>query len=462
MSHEIRTPLNAVLGFAQILERDESLTAKQARFADSILRSGRHLLDLINDILSMSRIEAGQLPLKKVDFCLHDLLDDLEMMFRSRALAKGLQLIVERREDVPRYVHADEGKLRQILINLLGNAVKFTELGGVGVRVWTAAREDKAGDQQADLDLFVEVEDTGPGIPPEDLESIFNSFQQSETGTEAGGTGLGLAISWQLADLMCGELTVQSQMGKGSCFRLQAPVTLAAGAVKKASKELKAVAGLEPGTGPYRILAADDQKDNLDLIAAMLEPIGFEVKTAKNGQEAVDLFEGWSPHAVLMDMRMPVMDGYEATRRIKATIHGRSTPVIAVTASVFEDEEKGVLEAGVDCIVRKPFRPEGLFEALRQCLDLHYVYAADAGQPQDMASAWSLGSDDLNSLPADLIKDMYQAVLEGDVMRLGDLIAQAEAVDADVGRKLHVLAEHFDYQKLSKVLQPEGNFRHGK
>ncbi|MEX2598211.1 MAG: PAS domain S-box protein, partial [Dehalococcoidia bacterium] len=364
MSHEIRTPLNAVLGFAQILERDTSLTPRQTGMLHTIVRSGQHLLDLINDILDMSKIEAGKLELSPVDFCIHDLLDDLEMMFQSRAHAKQLQLLMERDDRVPRYVHADEGKLRQVLINLMSNAVKFTTTGRVAVRV---RGETAAGNSAEDANVFrlaVEVEDSGPGIPEDELENIFEPFRQSAGGRDAGGTGLGLAVSRRLVEMMGGSLTVKSEVGKGSCFRFDALVTPVEGSAHKAVAAMRQIVGLEPGTGPYRILVVDDQKDNRDLLRALLEPLDFEVREAVNGQEALDLFETWSPHAVLMDMRMPVLDGYEATRRIKATKKGRATPVIAVTASAFEDAEKEVWATGVDAYVRKPFRSEEIFAAL--------------------------------------------------------------------------------------------------
>jgi CheY-like chemotaxis protein/nitrogen-specific signal transduction histidine kinase len=455
MSHEIRTPLNAIIGFARILERDASLTARQAEHVQTITRSGRHLLELINDILDMSRIESGRLGLSITDFCLHDLLDDLSMMFRSRAEAKGLQLIVERHESVPRYVSADEGKLRQVVVNLMGNAVKFTKTGGVGVRVRAdAAPGDSAGDKEA-LRLLVEVEDTGPGIPDEDLNNIFESFRQSDEGLKAGGTGLGLAISRKLVEMMGGELTVVSEVGKGSCFRFHVPVETTADmaaqeAVQEKQEPLRVI-GLEPGTGPFRVLVVDDNKDNRDLLYAMLEPVGFEVQKAVNGQEALEVFEGWSPHAVLMDMRMPVLDGYEATRRIKATAKGRVTPVIAVTASVFEDDKEAVLATGMDGYVRKPFRPEELFEALGKSLGLSYVYAEEAEKPRSKTR--SLTREDLASLPEELVRAMRQAVEAGEMARLKELIAEVEKVNADTARGLLILAGNYDYEKLGKLLE---------
>jgi len=453
MSHEIRTPLNAVLGFAQILERDASLTPRQTGMLHTIARSGRHLLELINDVLDMSKIEAGRLELSPADFCLHDLLDDLEMMFRSRAQAKHLQLLMEREDGVPRFLNADEGKLRQVLINLMGNAVKFTKTGGVAVRIrGETATGNSVGDTNA-ARLVVEVEDSGPGIAEDELDRIFEPFRQSSAGREVGGTGLGLTVSRRLVELMGGRLTVKSQVGKGSCFRFDALVKLAEGAVQEqAPTTMRQVVGLEPGTGPFRILVADDQKDNRDMLTALLEPLGFEIREAVNGQEALDIFDAWSPHAVLMDMRMPVLDGYETTRRIKATEEGRATPVIAVTATAFDDAESKVLATGVDGYVRKPFRPEEIFAVLGKCLGLRYVYAEDTGQAPDKANVQPLTREDLAAQSASLRQALRQAVDEGDMAGLQALIAQVEDTDAAAARKLRNLADQYDYDTLTQLL----------
>jgi len=452
MSHEIRTPLNAVLGFAQILERDASLSPRQTGMLHTIARSGRHLLDLINDILDMSKIEAGRLELTPADFCLHDLLDDLEMMFRSRAQAKQLQLLMERDDRVPRYVNADEGKLRQVMINLMGNAVKFTKTGGVAVRVRGATVSGSSVDNANAVRLVVEVEDSGPGIAEDELGRIFEPFRQSAAGREAGGTGLGLAVSRRLVELMRGHLTVNSQVGKGTCFRIDALVKLAEGVEPEAGSAMRQVVGLEPGTGPFRILVADDQKDNRDLLAALLEPLDFEIREAVNGQDALDIFEAWSPHAVLMDMRMPVLDGYEATRRIKATGKGRATPVIAVTASAFAEAEREVMATGVDGYVRKPFRSEEIFAVLEKCLGLRYVYGESTGQAPGKANVQPLTREDLAALPESRRQAMRQAVDEGDMTGLQVLIAQVEVTDAETARKLRKLADQYDYETLTQVL----------
>ncbi|MEI6387336.1 MAG: ATP-binding protein [Spirochaetota bacterium] len=452
MSHEIRTPMNAILGFAQVLERDPSLNAGQAEHVRIITRSGGYLLTLINDILEMSKIEAGQIIVNETAFCLHDLLDDLVLMFRSRAEAKGLQLLIDWDESVPRYVTADEGKLRQVFVNLMGNAVKFTEKGGVAVRVRADAVAGTIVGGKAGLLLVAEVEDSGPGIPNEDINRIFDAFQQAATGVKVGGTGLGLAISRRFVDLMGGRLTVESQVGKGSCFRLEILLERAQELARLEEPVSHRVVGLQPGSGPYRILVVDDIADNRTLLLVLLRSVGFEVAEAINGVEALEVFERWSPHAVLMDMRMPVMDGYEATRRLKATAAGSVTPVIAITASAFEDEFERVMATGIYAHLRKPLRSEDLFEVLGKCLNLHYVLADEAIPVQGHPNLAQLSAKSLAALPREIIGAMRQAVNECDVARLTELIASVEQLDAAAARGLQALADRYDYTRLGQWL----------
>ena len=373
MSHEIRTPLTSILGFAQVLERDPLLTPGQIKHVQTITRSGVHLLRLINEILDMSKINASTL--NEAPFYLLDLLGDLEMMFRSRTDAKGLQLLIERKESLPRQLIGDEGKLRQICVNLMGNAIKFTETGGVTMRVHTEAVEGKTVEGKKAVRLVAEVEDTGPGIPDDDIYRIFGTFQQAEAGVKVGGTGLGLTISRRFVEKMGGKLTAMSQVGKGSCFRFDVLLELADDVADRKIPALRRIVGLVPGAGPYRILVVDDIQINRVLLLKLLKPIGFDVKEASDGIEALKIFEYWAPHAVLMDMRMPNMDGYEATRRLKSTEAGRATFVIAITANAFEDSRRQAMASGMDAYLSKPFRPEELFDLLEKTLGLRYVFA---------------------------------------------------------------------------------------
>ena len=458
MSHEIRTPMNAILGFAQVLERDPSLMPHQVKNVRTITRSGEYLLRLINDILDISKIEAGRTTLNDAAFCLHDLLDDLSMMFRPRINARGLQFLMERDSSVPPYVIADEGKLRQVLVNLIGNAEKFTEAGGVAVRVRAKAVEGISGQDKETLRLWVEVEDTGRGIPDEDMGRIFGLFQQVGTRVKSGGAGLGLPISRKFAEMMGGEITATSEADKGSCFQFTALLKPAAAVAGRRKPTSRRIVGLEPGTGPYRILVVDDVPANRALLCMLLRPIaGFEIAEAANGAEALEIFARWSPRAVLMDMRMPVMDGYEATQRIKSTEAGRSTPVIAVTASAFDDSRKQVMAAGADAYLRKPFNITELFEILGKFLGLRYVFAEETESlPKGPETASLISSADPIALPQELVQAMRQAVEECDIARLTEQIVQAEKFDSDATRELQALADRYDFAKLGQWLEQRG------
>jgi signal transduction histidine kinase/CheY-like chemotaxis protein len=451
MSHEIRTPMNAVLGFAQVLACDPLLTPKQGECVRIISRNGEYLMRLINDILEISKIESGRLILDEATFCLHDYLDELELMFRSSVVAHGLQLFVERDANVPCYAIADGGKLRQILINLVGNAIKFTETGGITVRA--EAVEGKTVEDKDVLHLMVEVQDTGSGISDDDLRLIFDPFQQGKSGAKVGGAGLGLSISRKLVEIMGGELTVTSQVGKGSCFRFDVLLTPAAKAAGRDKLERRRVVSLEPGTGPFRILVVDDVPVNIALAHSLLKPVGFEVAEAANGVEALDVFEQWSPHAVLMDMRMPVMDGYEATRRIKSTEAGRATPVIALTSSVFEDAKKKMMAAGADGHIGKPIRREELLEELRKCMGLRYVFADAPDEIHGRLKSAHMIPEGPEVLPKELIHAMLQAVEEGEINHLIGLIVEVEKLDSVTASALQSLVDRFDYENLGQWLK---------
>jgi len=448
MSHEIRTPMNAILGFAQILQQDADLSAQQRDGVRIINRAGEHLLALINDILEVSRIEAGRVSLHPVSFNLQNLLDDLERMFRSRADAKGLQLIVERQYPLPRYIHADEHKLRQIFINLLGNAIKFTETGGVAVRV----RCDR-GSEAATARLVVEIEDTGPGIDDQFQEKIFHPFEQTDEGVKAGGTGLGLSISRAFARMMDGDITVRSAKNRGSCFRLEIMAQLSETAEIKKTPETIKVVGMKPRPGGARVLVVDDNAHNRALLRAMLQPVGFDILEAADGREALEAVADWEPHAVLMDMRMPVMDGYEATRRLKSTAAGRNIPIIAVTASAFDDSEKQVMRAGVDAYIRKPFRTKEIFEILGRFLGLEYIHDDKTSRGDNRGKeSERITPEHLSALPGDLLEAMREALEEGDMTRLSELIKGTDQLDDAVAERLMALADQYDYQKLGDLL----------
>ena len=448
MSHEIRTPMNAILGFSQLMLRDQDLTPRQCQYLGTINRSGEHLLALINDILEMSKIEAGRTTLNPTTFDLPGLLKDLAMMFRVRTDEKQLSFTVELIGDVPQYIVTDINKLRQVFINVLGNAVKFTEHGGIGLRM-RADREGATGPF-----LQVEIEDTGPGISPDDQDKLFRHFEQTKTGQQAGtGTGLGLAISREFVRLMGGDITVTSRVGKGSVFVIHLPLKEGEAQAVEAKDNPRHVLRLQAGQSTCRVLIADDIEDNRQLLAQLLAPVGFEIRLATNGAEAVQEFEEWRPHLILMDFRMPVMDGHEAIRRIRAMAGGEGPKIIAVTASAMDENRQELMKIGADDFISKPFREEELFQKIYAHVGVEYVYAE---HPTAVAQeeATELTPESLAGWPQDLIDPMREAVITADLDQLLAKIHEVEAHDPRIAQGLRRLAEQFEYQKLLDLFGP--------
>lgn len=365
MSHEIRTPMNAVLGFAQLLDRDPSLGPGARGKVATILKSGEHLLSIINDVLEMSRIEAGRIELREEPVDLLGLLDDLTALFALKAAEKGLALRLETSPDLPRSVVADLGKLRQVLVNLLGNAVKFTRQGSIVLK----------GRSAGPGRILLEVEDTGIGIAAEDAAKLFTPFERVR-GAErvAGGTGLGLSISRRYARLMAGEITVESRLGVGSRFRFE--FRAATSPLPTSPSLVSRVTGLVPGQGNLTILIVDDQPSNRELLRDLLEPLGFPILEAEDGLEAVQMAFDHHPRIILMDLRMPVLDGFEATRSLREDSSGPPPVIIGITASSLSEERQRFLEAGLDAFLSKPFQTAELLDLLARLVGVQFEYEA--------------------------------------------------------------------------------------
>ncbi len=447
MSHEIRTPMNAILGFSQVMLRDKEVTPAQYRYLRTINRSGEHLLAVINDILEMTKIEAGRTTLNLSTFDLAGLVTDLEMMFQGRTEEKNLSLTVEVTEDVPRYIVGDINKLRQILTNVLGNAVKFTQQGGVAMNVDVANKEEKDY-------LCIDIRDTGPGISPEEQMRLFRQFEQTKTGVQAGtGTGLGLAISREFARLMGGDITVVSQPEKGSTFTIRLPLNRGEEQGLVQREKLRYVLRLRPEQPACRVLIVDDMEDNRQLLTRFLEPVGFEVREASDGGEGVAVFEAWRPHLVLMDFRMTGMDGHEAIRRIRAGKFGKEAKIIAVTASALDENRTALLGIGADDFIGKPFREAELFQKIHEQTGVEYVYGQEPGSGTEEAPG--LTAQSLVGLPREMVQDMQEAVVRADLDRLLTIIQKVESHDARLAQRLRRLAEGFENQRLLDLFNME-------
>jgi GAF domain-containing protein/DNA-binding response OmpR family regulator len=483
MSHELRTPLNAILGFTQLLARDSSLNQQHQEHLGIIGRSGEHLLALLNNVLEMSKIEAGQIVLNEKSFDLYRLLQSLEEMLRLKAEFKGLRLIFDCDPQVPQWVYADENKLRQILINLLSNALKFTETGSVtlrvsGLRQRVADRGQKEEENScllnsssddlliadAPIVLYFEVEDTGPGIAPAELDSLFEAFVQTETGRRSQeGTGLGLPISQKFVQLMGGDLTVRSEVGRGTTFSFEIRSDWAEAAEVPTQQSRGRIVGLESGQPTYRILVADDKWESRLLLVNLLSGIGFEVREAENGQVAIELWESWEPHLIWMDMRMPVMDGYEATRTIKATLKGQATVIIALTASVFKKQRSVVLSAGCDDFVSKPFPEEAIFNKIAEHLGVRYLYQDGDLHPlptalkQKDAPLADLTRESLRVMSDRWIADLHDAALSAREKRLKELIAQIPEDSMNLVRSLDRMVDNLCFDRIVDLTQPSSH-----
>ena len=446
MSHEIRTPLNAVLGFSQLMQKDKTLAPAHRRHVDTILRSGSHLLDLINDVLEMSKIEAGRAEVHRNPFDLHALMDDVAMLLRERAEDKGLSLVVEQMGTVPRHVSSDERKIRQILINLLGNAIKFTDHGSVALRVSSRSGSD------AGCQLSFEVRDSGVGIAPKEINQLFRPFGQTRAGIEAkGGTGLGLSISRSYARLIGGDLTVESELGVGSVFTLTVPADRVGG-VEAEPAAVPPVVGLAPGQAAPRVLIVDDSADNRQLLAELLSPLGFETRQAVDGRHAIEVFEEWEPGLILMDFRMPRMDGVAATRRIRSMPKGAKVPIVFVTADALQGSEQEAFDAGATAFLRKPVQEADLLQALQELTGVVYIYSLSMAPPARAPA--SLTPQSVTQLPDELRQQMLAAVTAGDVEALNAAIDDAEEHDGGVAERLRALARRFDYMSLNQLLEP--------
>ncbi len=457
MSHELRTPLNAILGFSQLMAHDSLLTQEQQQNLSIISRSGEHLLALINDVLEMSKIEAGRTTLYQQSFNLYRLLDYLEEMLQLKAKSKGLELTFERTPDVPQYVRTDESKLRQVLLNLLGNAIKFTQAGRVMLRL-RGTEESRLGNRGVvPYSLLFEVEDTGPGIAPEEIDILFDAFVQTETGRNSQqGTGLGLAISRQFVKMMGGDIRVRSRLGEGTVFEFDVQVGLAEVTQEQTQQPSHRVIGLAPNQPKYRILVVEDTQENRQLLVKLLETFNFEVREAVNGQEAIALWESWHPHLIWMDLRMPVMDGYEATRRIKAQRKGKDTVIIALTASAFEEERTVALSAGCNDFVRKPIQEAAILSKMAEHLGISYVYEQtlqSSSQHHDTFQA-VLTPDALAAMPADWVAQLYKAASQVDDELVSNLIAQIPKEKVELANGLTDLMNNYRFDQIIALIQP--------
>ncbi|ODG99450.1 hybrid sensor histidine kinase/response regulator [Nostoc sp. KVJ20] len=460
MSHELRTPLNGILGYTQILQRTESLSEKGRKGVSVIYQCGSHLLNLINDVLDLSKIEARKLELNRVGFYLPAFIDSVVEICRIQAEQKVIAFHVNLDPDLPTGIYADEKRLRQVLINLLSNAIKFTHEGSVSFQAKVISQELNADGKITNYKIRFEIADTGAGITPEQVEKIFQPFEQvGNQKRQSEGTGLGLAISQQIVLLMGGQIQVQSELGKGSTFwfEVQLPES------KDWAKVSRVV---EQGTiigyqGQKRtILIVDDKWENRSVIVNLLEPVGFTVIEASNGQEGWEQAVAHKPDLIITDLVMPVNDGFKFIKRLRWSNQFKKIAVIASSASVFAADQYKSVDAGANIFLPKPIEAEALLELLRKLLQLQWIFdgKADTIKKTDIG-----GMDNLEKIISpsnEVLQQLLELAQDGDIQLLLESVQELSVSDEQLSaftEQIIQLASNFQLKRLESFIQQHIN-----
>ncbi len=448
MTHEIRTPLNAILGYSQIMMREKNLPQESLRQIEIINTSGEHLLGLINEILDMSKIEAGKTEVFNETFSLYTVMKQIKNLFSIKTGRKGIGFDINIRPDVPDIIITDKSKLKQILINLIGNAIKFTDKGTITVEL-SVENDDPEK-------LITTVSDTGKGIPPEFLEHIFDPFEQAEEGRNRGGTGLGLPISRNFVNMLGGDITIKSTLSEGSCFTFTIRFRKGEDGVITETEAEKKVVGIKSGIIP-RVIIVDDRDVNRDILIKILEPLGYIVKEASGGSEALDLIDTWEPDLVLLDLVMPEVSGRDVIRALKKNPRHSGIKIIVITASALEMEKDEILELGADSFIRKPFRESSILNEIKDMFGLEYNY--EEAQIEDSTipvfkSSVEL-SDRTSVIPEDVKKQLSNALVTGDIEEINSLISKIAALDEDLAKQIKYMADDFEFSSLIEILKTD-------
>lgn len=477
MSHELRTPMNAILGYSQLMQRDASLLPKQKEYLNIINRSGEHLLALINDVLEISKIETRRVKPESVTFDLHKMLDDIKAMFIMATETKGLKFELVSNQEIPHYIVTDENRLRQVLINLLGNAVKFTESGSIIVKISIEPIESKQevtinkswlSDESMNIDssrftdnfkLIFDVIDTGVGISESEQDKVFQYFEQTSSGKRTqSGSGLGLAISREYAQMLGGDLTVKSKAGEGAVFRFYVVATLGREKDLKNKFKMQKAIGLVPGQYVPRILVVDDKVDARSVLIQLLKLVGFETNEAASGREAVEKFVSWKPDFIWMDIRMMDTNGMEATKQIRLLDGGNTVVIVAITASTWEEERQIILAAGFNDFVRKPFYDYEIFEIMAKHLGVRYIYENSDDLSERKMADQNLKIEQINNIiPKDLRSDLCEAVIRLNRKKTSEIIEKISAFDEMIGEYLKELADNLEYDRLLSLFEEGQN-----
>lgn len=437
MSHELRTPLNGILGYAQILINDTSLSDKHKEKLQIINKSGEHLLGLINDILDLSKIEAGKMELHYTQADLHALIQEIYDLFKLRCENKGLQLIVQKDPELPKYIRADVGKLRQCIINFMGNAVKFTQKGSI---TFITHKEFNGN-------IYFAVKDTGRGIPKDKINEMTKPFTQIHHAQNTeGGTGLGLAITKSYVELMGGIMHIESELGVGSTFSFSLPLEIIHEPVQIVSTSTQKVVGIQNGVSP-KILIVDDSEINVEVANELLQSVGFTTEKAYNGKEAIEKYQSFTPDLILMDIRMPIMDGFEATKEIRKIAHN-TVKIIAVTADAFEHQKNQIFESGLDGYIAKPYTITQLLECIAQNLPIEYIYETENTPSNAQETHFNINELDFTAIqthiPHTWVAEMEKTLLTGNMEQISVIIQSLNTQNNTVNQVKKYLLEQVE------------------
>jgi len=447
MSHELRTPLNAVLGFSEFLAGDSNLSEKQVRYINIVNSSGQHLLSMINDVLDISKIEAGMVSVELESVAIRELCGDVVSILSAKAESSGLELIMEIDESVPDYLVTDSVKLRQILINLIGNAIKFGKNKKIELTVNATENREK---------LQLKVRDYGVGISKENQAAIFRPFSQvGEVSANRKGTGLGLAISRQYALLMGGDLNVESSLGNGALFTCALPLRVGSGSSAKILPFNRRIIGLEAHCVKRSLLVVDDHEESRILLNNILTKVGFHVEEAANGAIAVDKFKENQIDLIFMDINMPVMDGIEATRKIRLTQAGEEVKIIAITANARKEQLQLIQSEHFDDIIFKPFRISQIFDVVANHLNAKFKYEHE--RRSSLSQRQTVDSITVSEFNIEYIDQLIDAARQLDVALFDEILGDMK--ESKGGKGLIHLAQDFRFDTIIRILEEAKNIR---
>ena len=445
MSHELRTPLNAILGFSQLMSDDPNVTILQKKNLNIISKSGSHLLSLINDVLDMSKIEADRMSLNESDIDLYKIIDDVSDMVSIKAEDKNLTFRLDLDDDLVHYIYIDDKKLRQILINIINNSIKYTDDGFVSLCIKSIL------DEKDNLShITFEIKDSGRGMSEDELKNVFDPFVQvSSSHGITEGTGLGLAITQHLLKLMKADISVESKPKEGTTFRFTIPAKVASAIKVEVNPIVKKVIGIDKSSPTFKILIVEDQKDNRLLLHSLLDSVGFDVYEAVNGKEAIEKFREIHPDFIWMDMRMPVMSGYDATKEIRKL--SEDVIIVAITASVFHEEKQSIMDAGCNDLVHKPYKNDEIFSAMQKYLDITFVF--EEITTKESIKIGKLSQNQIDNIPNEILKTLKEALIS---LNPDTIIEQIEIIRKtvpDVADNILILADNYEYDTILKLIE---------